>query len=473
MNIKEDFNGINALVMGLGLHGGGRESALFLARRGAALTITDLRDEATLRPQIEALDTELKLAGRPPARYVLGRHEIADFQTADVVIKNPGVRPDSPYLKAARRVETDISLFLRENPARLFAVTGSKGKSFTASALHFGLAAYHKTARRGSAYLGGNITLSPLSFIDKLSAYDDVVLELSSWQLGDLKAGLLKPRTAIITAIMPDHLDRYRNMAEYVADKKRIYANQDEKCALFLHDGQYAAEFQAESRARTAIYGLAKPAGAGGWHDTALGTSFAAGPLGALDAGSTRELLSAAQLVCGEHQKVNLLGAALAMFELGDEETRAVSSLESFPGIEHRLEFFHEHGGVRYYNDTAATIPEAALAAVEALGRPILVAGGTDKALEFAPLVEAARRAKAVILLAGTAGDKLSVQLDKAGIAYSGPFTTITAAAESAIKAARSGDSVILSPGCASFGMFKNEFDRGAQWKAVISHFLI
>ena len=206
---KDDFSGMKVLVMGLGLHGGGLESVLYLANRGAELTVTDLRDENTLAPTIEKLNNLT-------IRYVLGRHDREDFEKADMVVKNPGVRPDSPYLQGLRRIETDISLFLGICPARILAITGTKGKSNTSSALYWALNE-GKTAGLlpGKARLGGNITVSPLSFLEELAPGDDVVLELSSFQLGDLRyvstgqgRKLLKPRAAIMTPIMRDHLDR-------------------------------------------------------------------------------------------------------------------------------------------------------------------------------------------------------------------------------------------------------------------------
>ncbi|MDY7027973.1 MAG: UDP-N-acetylmuramoyl-L-alanine--D-glutamate ligase, partial [Spirochaetota bacterium] len=147
------FAGMKITVMGLGLHGGGIATARFLAGQGAELTVTDLRDEETLRPSME------QLRGLP-IRYVMGRHEMEDFSGADMVIKNPAVRRSSPYLKAARRVETDLTLFLRLNRRPVLAVTGSKGKSTTVSVLH-------AIAKREypEALLGGNITISPLSFV--------------------------------------------------------------------------------------------------------------------------------------------------------------------------------------------------------------------------------------------------------------------------------------------------------------------
>jgi UDP-N-acetylmuramoylalanine--D-glutamate ligase len=461
------FSGASALIMGLGLHGGGLESAIFLAKRGARLTVTDLRDKETLAPSIRALDETLASRGAPPARYVLGRHESADFAAADLVIKNPGVRPDSPYLKAARRIETDISLFLRENPARLCAVTGSKGKSFTASALHFVLAAHHG-AQGGAAYLGGNITVSPLSFLEKLRAEDDVVLELSSWQLGDLPEDLLKPRAAVITALMSDHLDRYGDMESYLADKKRIYRNQDAADITIAGEDAWSLAFLAETRARTARYGLSRPLPAGGWLDRTTGIAFACGPLGSLPRGEMRPLIGKELKTPGEHQKINLLAAALALLDLGVDAGCIAKEAARFPGIEHRLELFAEKDGVRWYNDTAATIPEAAAAAIYALGSPVLVAGGTDKGLDFSPLVQAAARAKKIILLAGTASDALARLFDAAHLAYDGPFDNLNDAVSRAFESASAGDRVVLSPGCASFGMFLHEFDRGKKWKSTV-----
>jgi len=452
---------------------------------------------------------------RRPCRYVLGRHEIDDFINADMVIKNPGVRPDSPFLQTARRIETDISLFLAaiatfggDSPIRLSAVTGSKGKSSTASALHWALNRVPDTKK---AYLGGNITVSPLSFVDDLREGDDVVLELSSWQLGDLRGrtvagsrsadsrALLKPKTAVLTAIMPDHLDRYGTMEAYVADKRVIYHGQDANDFTIAGNDDWGRSFLAESKARRLMYSntpLPKETGSladgGGWIDGPNGPGLArlygngelADPVGLV------ELVPAQLLVPGRHQKQNLLAAGLALLGLGLPPQIIREGLGSFPGIEHRLEFFHEAGGIRFYNDSAATIPEAAAAAVEALcntfcntksiaqsntsgnsglaGGLILVTGGTDKNLDFSPLVKAAPQAKTIILLAGTGSEKLRPLLAHAGIRSLGPFDDLDKAVTAALESAAPGDRIALSPGCASFGMFLNEFDRGRKWKEAV-----
>ena len=481
-----EYSGMKVLVMGLGLNGGGLPSALYLAGKGAELCITDLRDEKTLAPSLEILEADLS-GGASRIRYVLGRHEIADFEKADMVVKNPGVRPDSPYLKAARRIETDISLFLTASPGRLTAVTGSKGKSSISSALYHVLNNWHLSSQsdpgkeKAKAFLGGNITLSPLSFLDKLKEGDDVVLELSSWQLGDLKGrvkgknreALLKPRTAVIGAIMPDHLDRYPSMDAYVDDKRIICQGQDESDATIAGNDSWGQSFCSQSRGRALVYSDAPlPSGLiGGWMDEDSGCGLVRLWDG-IKQGKTNEIVEAVPrelLIPGRHQKKNLLAAALALLDLGLPHDFIRESFKKFGGIEHRLEFFHEARGIRFYNDSAATIPEAAAAAITAFDNPpVLVCGGTDKNLDFSPLVKSATCAKAIILLAGSGSDKLMPLLNAAGNAYFGPWDSLDKALIIALEQADPNDAVVLSPGCTSFGMFINEFDRGNKWKETV-----
>jgi UDP-N-acetylmuramoylalanine--D-glutamate ligase len=435
--------------MGLGLNGGGLATAKFLLSRGAVVTVTDMKDASAFVGPVNELTAFAAARGYPPVRFVLGRHEMADFEKADMVLKNPIVHPDSPYLLASKRVETDMGLFLAENPARLTAVTGSKGKSTTAAAVHYALEKYHGQTSRGKAYLGGNITVSPLSFLDDLTEDDDVVLELSSWQLGDLRgktagaAPLLKPRVAVLTAIMPDHQNWYHGMEPYVADKCVIYQQQDENDTTVTLDDVWGRRFLAETRAKK--------------------VSIADTPA---------ELRSLVPHIPGSHNKQNLALAGLALAELGLPLPFIADSLEQYPGIEHRLEFFHTYNGVRYYNDSAATVPEAAASALAALPGSVFVTGGTDKELDFAPLASALAdsccQVRAVILLSGSGTDKLIPLLAQNDIAYQGPFDRLDDAVQAAVAAACPGHAVLFSPGCTSFGMFTNEFDRGRQFKASV-----
>jgi len=461
------IHGRRVTVMGLGVNGGGLATARFFARRGAAVTVTDLRGPEALAPSIEAL------AGLP-VRFVLGRHDEADFVSADLVIKNPAVRADSPFLAAAVAggvpVETDVSVFLAMVRNPVIAVTGTKGKSTTASAIHHVLCRVAPGAR-----LGGNITVSPLDFIDALDPADPVVLELSSWQLGDLAGrGVLRPLVSVLTVLLPDHLDRYPGMDAYVEDKKAIVREQEpDQHAVLNRDDPRQAEFADGTRARVSWYSAA-PLGDdldGAWLADAEGR-FCAAP-----GTPARTILTATRLP-GAHNRMNLLAAGLALARYGVKPEVIARSLGEFPGVEHRLELFHEAGGVRYFDDSTATMPHAAAAALDALPPPVvLVAGGADKGLDCAPLAGAARRAARVVLLAGTATAKLLPLLDADGTAYDGPFDALDPAVARAIELARglrAGSpadrpvSVVLSPGCASFGMFQNEFDRGRRFKESV-----
>ncbi|MDR1073983.1 MAG: UDP-N-acetylmuramoyl-L-alanine--D-glutamate ligase [Treponema sp.] len=479
------YSGMKALIMGLGVNGGGLASARYLASCGADLTITDLRDEKALDRSLE------QLRDFQGVRYVLGRHETADFENADMVVKNPGVRPDSLYLRKARRIETDISLFLDHidrAKTRLTVVTGSKGKSSTASAIHWVLQkAREQRVLGGSAFLGGNITVSPLTFLDALGGcraaerpMDDVTLELSSWQLGDLKGrikagsggeALLKPRVAALTAILPDHLDWYGSMEAYVADKRVIYHGQDAHDGTVAYDDSWGQRFLSETHARKLVC-AERPLPedvAGGWLLQEASTpAFAR-----LSPGDpVVEIVGAKNLALGFHQKKNLLAAGLSLLDLGLPPRFIAENLSTFPGVEHRLEFFFEKDGVRFYNDTAATIPEAAAAAVESFsGNVVLLTGGADKQLDFTPLAKACATVKKVVMLAGTGSVKLQASLDAALIPYAGPYDDLDRAVADCFAATAAGDVVVLSPGCASFGMFQNEFDRGRKWKEAVRRF--
>ena len=218
----EDIKNKKITIMGLGLNGGGEAAARFFLQKGAFVIVTDMKTPEQLAPTLERLNSDSTL-DHSRLTYHLGGHDLADFENADCVIKNPGVKFDgNKYLAAAKAIETDLSIFLRFTDCPIIAVTGSKGKSSTVSAIYYGLqqAGFH-------AFLGGNITVSPLTFFDEVNKDTPVVIEFSSWQLADLRGrGVLKPHVAVITKIVPDHQNWYGNMQDYVADKRLIYADQ-------------------------------------------------------------------------------------------------------------------------------------------------------------------------------------------------------------------------------------------------------
>ncbi len=471
-NTIEGLEGITVTIIGLGLHGGGLASARFFAKAGARVTVTDLRDEKVLAPSIQALEGY-------KIRFVLGRHEVEDFSQADLVIKNPAVRGHSHFLDAAKHVETDISVFLRYSRSPLVAVTGSKGKSSTVSAIHHGF-----TASGVRSLLGGNITISPLEFLGETTVDRPVVLELSSWQLADMRGlGVLKPKAALITAIMPDHMNYYSSMDEYVADKRLIYVDQDSTDASFFDaDSSWGKSFAAETKAEPYFYSSGQPQSRGAWLVEKLSSSqnlagsnpSCLGPEGFCrierDSDSQAEMILPAGLsVPGVHMRKNLLAAGLVLRYMGLPAGKIATAMASFPGVEHRLEFFAQARGISWYNDSAATIPQAVEAALKSFSAPVvLITGGTDKNLDFESVKKTYAAATAIVLLEGTGTEKLMPLLAEQGMPWKGPFNSLEAAVAAADEIAQPGQAVLLSPGCASFGMFLHEFDRGKKFKEAV-----
>lgn len=457
-----DMHGRDVLVMGLGSHGGGAATAKYCVEHGARVTVTDLRPEERLADSLEQLEGL-------PIRYTLGTHREEEFRRADLVVKNPAVPRRSPYLAAARRIETDISIFLSGHPGPVYAITGTKGKSTTATALHHILTGAHPDAR-----LGGNITVSPLEFADSLTGTEPIVLELSSFQLGDLlltgtvaERGFPRFNVSVITNILRDHQDYYGSMDAYARDKRLVFrAQQAGGWVVLSNDDGYSRSFAPpfpDRVARLTAGELTQQTDAG----------FRAG------AGIARirhhrhadtvELVPAAVPLIGAHQRTDVLFAAVAatLTGIGTDEVRA--RVQSFAGIPHRLELVRSVGGVDFYNDSAATIAEATLAALDGFDRPIhLIAGGSDKGLPVDPFAEIARAAATVHLLEGTASRRIADLLRRSDLPFTGPHGSLDGALRSARAAASPGEVVILSPGCASFGMFRNEFDRGDQFRELV-----
>ena len=497
-NTISDIKNKQVTVMGLGLNGGGEATVRFLLKHGAIVTVTDMKTAEALAPTVQSLNNDPKL-DHSRLRYVLGEHKIEDFAEADCVIKNPGVKYDgNPYLAAAKAIETDISLFLHFSDAPIIAVTGSKGKSSTVSAIYYGLKEAGFTA-----FLGGNITVSPLTFLDQTDSTTPVVLELSSWQLADLRGRkALKPKIAIITKIIPDHQNFYHSMLAYVADKKLIYADQTKDDFTILDfDDDAAADggtlianwgniFAAETKATVLRYSKKKlpPAVYGAWQD-AKGTGICRLPKSLLskeaqEKGKDTDTILKDLIVPGKHMRLNVLNAALVLELMGVSSEKIIAILGRWNGIEHRLEYFYEwkNGGltVRFYNDSAATVPEAAAESTQAFGEPVIfLTGGTDKGLDLSPIAQTlanplAIQPSATYLLAGSATDKMLADFAARGIKHNGVYASLDdmltklKADIIAHKGALGTKVVVFSPGATSFGMFTNEFDRGRQFKEKV-----
>ena len=451
------LHGTKALVMGLGVHGGGLGVARFLIERGAQVTVTDLRGPETLASSLEALSGL-------PIRFVLGEHREQDFREAELVVKNPGVPANSRFLQVARdhgaAIETEMTLFFRLCPGPMLGITGTKGKTTTTL-----LAGAMLREQFPDTVVAGNLRISALEQLAKIGPQTPVVLELSSFALEDLGAAKLSPRFACVTNLSPDHLDRYATMAEYGEAKRQIFLHQQPGDVLVLNQADATIAAWASDTLGSVI-----------WFSTQRSHQ-------AQIICDERGLWLSDTLVCpgdeirlaGVHNRANIAAAAALATAFGVTPANIRQALRSFSGVEHRLELVREIGGVRYINDTAATVPEAAIAALNSFSAPIvLICGGADKRLEFAVMAQAVlARAKAVLLLDGTATPRLAQALDAAHTAdsppISGPFADFAAAVQAAHNQAQPGDVVLLSPGCASFGMFRNEFHRGEEFRRIVA----
>lgn len=456
----DDPNGLRGrrvLVMGLGLLGGGVATARYAVAQGAAeVVVTDLRGPELLAPSMAKLDGL-------PIRYVLGRHDTADFERADVVVRNPNVRRDSPYLAAAlaagRRVEMEIAWFFRACPGRIAGITGTRGKSTTTRLLHHIL-----TVAGMHPFLGGNLgNIETLSLLPDITRDDWVMLELGNWMLEGLHTIRRSPHLAIFTNLLPDHLNSYDSMEDYGEAKSSIFRYQGQNdIALFNADNAY-----------TLRYGQQAPAGAVWYYSPEVRAAWLR------DKPDARHPFTFAGDIRlrGAHNLGNVQAATLAAEQMGIERETIAQAVASFTGVPHRLEVVRKVNGVTWVNDSASTAPIAGVAALHSFEEPvILIAGGNSKNLDTSDYVEqAVARAKHIVLLAGNASDAFAEALGtaaqvqgRANDLIEGPYDSLPYAIERARASASPGDVVLLSPGFTSFGMFFNEFDRGDQFRALV-----
>jgi UDP-N-acetylmuramoylalanine--D-glutamate ligase len=460
-----DLKGKRVLVFGLGVHGGGLGVARWLVKQGAQVTVTDLKRAEELQPSLDALRGL-------PIEYVLGEHREQDFVNADLIVRNPGVPRESKWLKLAQEhsipVEMEMSLFVERLPrgaVQVIGITGTKGK--TTATLMTG--AILKRANPKTV-VAGNLRVSALELLDQIDAETPVVLELSSWQLEALAPHQVSPHLAAITNITPDHLNRYRDMDDYAEAKAIIFRYQQPGDYVILNfDNKILTRFAPRAFGKVVWTSAKRPLNEGALREgEALVWKWGGARQGIMRVSDLR--------VPGEHNVENALTAIALTAAWGARPEQIADALAEFRGVEHRQEFVREVDGVRYVNDTTATAPAAAIAAIETFAPSahsiVLIAGGADKSLDFTEMVRViVAKVKHVILLEGAATDKLAAAVRATGAKdiIAGRFDNLPAAVEKATSVAQAGDVVLLSPGCASFGMFANEFERGEQFKSIVN----
>lgn len=429
---KEFFANKRVTLMGLGLLGRGVGDAAFLAAMGAKLTVTDLKSREKLAHSLEQLE------GCGDITYVLGEHRTEDFTDADMVIKAAGVPLNSPYIQAAEHAGVPVYMstalmtkFAREMGATIVGTTGTRGKS---TVTHF---IYHALKEaRVRAHLGGNVRgLSTLALLPEIQKGDVVVLELDSWQLQGFGALKISPQVAVFTNLMPDHLNYYADMTAYFADKAEIFMHQ--------HKGDTLVVGASVQKRILAMEPPVKPTMA---------------PI----------LPKQWKLkVLGEHNRENAALACEALRALGLSEKQIRSGLESFGGVEGRLQHLCVVKGVEVYNDNNSSTPEAVIVALNALAplyKVVLIVGGADKKVRLEALAhEIGKLAARTILLPGSGTDNLKPLLKSYEEA-----ADIEAAVKMAMAGAAKGDALLFSPGFASFSQFANEYERNDEFVRVV-----
>ncbi|RKY22933.1 MAG: UDP-N-acetylmuramoyl-L-alanine--D-glutamate ligase [Planctomycetota bacterium] len=455
---KYEFAGKKILVMGLGRFGGGVDVAEFAVNNGSKVIITDLLLADQLSNSID------KLKDYSGIEYHLGGHCATDFELADIIIVNPAVPNDNEFLELARRrnklITSQINIFFELCPATVIGITGANGKSTTAALTAHLL----RSTSDEHIWLSGNIGNEPLlSVIDQIAPDDLVVLELSSFQLERLAQIAKGPKVALLTNLTPNHLDRHGSFADYCAAKENMFKFQklnenDPAVSIFNAEDKIGVEWFEKYKTgngRTCI-------------------KFSTNDV-------SEEIRSQFSLP-GPANLSNLAGAvAIARhFSANDEQIK--NCLPQFRSLPSRLELVAEINGVRWYNDSIATTPESAIAAIEAFEQPkIIIAGGYDKGISFNELGEKiARSAKAAILIGQTA-EKIASLIHNANMSLRAKRSnfnqrdtkvkfadSLAEAVDLANRLAVPGDVVLLSPGCASYDMFDNFEQRGREFIQLV-----
>ncbi len=465
-------------VVGLARSGVG--AANLLAHLGAKVTVTDMKDPQQLGEYIKALDPGVHLA--------LGSHPPALFESADLIVVSPGVPAGIEPLSVAKRNgiriigELELAFQALQSEAasvpQFLSVTGTNGKSTTTALLDVMM-----KIGGFDTLLGGNIGNSlAAEILDFLkSGRTDIryiVAELSSFQLETIEG--FRPKGATILNLTPDHLDRYHEMDAYVEAKCRIALNQHESDFLVLNaDDPMTAVVEKKigtRKQKPGIFYFSRKAEVDGiyYKDGEIRFRLPADKLSRIDRGLIEPACSTVLdpgtfKIKGVHNIENAMAAALIACLAGCGIDGIKKALADFPGLEHRLEFVREIGGVRYINDSKGTNVGAVLKSLEGFTEPvILIAGGRDKDSDFTLLRPLVKEKVKCLVLVGDAADKIGKALCDVTECVRAGYDFREAVAKSQ-AAAVPGDVVLLSPACASFDMFRDFEDRGRQFKRLVA----
>lgn len=444
-----DLEGKRVLVVGLARTG--TVVSIFCAAYGAHVTAIDDKPETELAATAEKLraaGVTLEFAASPPELFV----------NQDLIILSPGVPAKLPNLELARKrnipVWSEIELAWRLLRGKLVAITGSNGKTTTTA-----LTAHILQAAKIPVLVGGNIGTPLLSRVEASSDSTVTVAEVSSFQLETVDA--FRPDVGVLLNLTPDHIDRHGSFEEYARAKQNLFKNMIDRDAAVLNadDPQVAQRGPAHGQ----MFWFSRQ------KRLAAGTFLRGEQILFRRDGSESVLMRRTDIpLRGEHNLENVLAASTAAILAGAPTDAVESAVRSFPGVEHRLEFVADIGGVSFYNDSKATNVDATLKAIEAFpGSLFVILGGKDKGSPYEPLREPLRQKAKLALLIGAAAGKIAAELE--GSVATQHAGTLERAVTVALEHAQPGDTVLLAPACASFDQYENFEQRGRQFKEIVA----
>jgi len=457
-----ELKGKKVLVVGLGKSG--LAAALFLRKRGAQVTVSDMRSAAALAKEIPALLEHGIMVES-------GGHGLLTFRRQDLIVVSPGVPLDTPELVQVKSfglpIIGELELAAQHLKGNVLAITGSNGKTTTTA-----LTGEILAAAGIETQVGGNIGVPVIDLIDGSTESGWSVLEVSSFQLESTQ--FFHPKIAVILNITPDHLDRHGSFENYALAKERIFSAQTKEDRLVLNAGNVRAA-AAAARATATVYwfSLEGQVAQGAWvqNGQIVFRGESAGE-SAIDAPIEPIVPLNAIPLKGAHNVENVLAAVCAARLAGASAESIGRAIQNFRAVEHRLEYVATDNGVEYYNDSKATNVDAAAKAIAAFPGCIhLILGGKDKNSNYADLSDLLRKRVKAVYTIGSAAAKIESHIR--GIVPIVPSETLEKAVEAARKAARPGDVVLLSPACSSFDQFENYEHRGRVFKELVQEHLL
>lgn len=431
----------------------------YLYEKGAKITVFDSKTINEISEEIKEKIEKYKIP------YSFGKDYLKKLMSFDIIFRSPSCLPTTPELQIEERkgaiVTTEIELVIKMCPCKIIGITGSEGKTTTTTLISEIIKKSGKTC-----WLGGNIGIPLFTEIEKMRPEDIVVLELSSFQLMGME---VSPDISIITNITPNHLNIHKDYQEYIDAKKNIFKYQNKEGILILnYDNEITRTLDKEAHGKVIFYSSKEKIDDGYILDNYI--------IKECQEGIRQHILNTKEIkIRGVHNYENIMASLAATKGIVDIDS-SIETIKEFPGVHHRLELVKDENDIKWYNDSAATSPSRTIAALNGFDEDvILIAGGSDKNLDYTPIAKPIlEHVKSLLLIGETSTKILDAVKKEADIQHKKiqihMCNTLKQTISLASRLANKGDVVLFSPASASFDMFKNMYDRGDQFRELVNN---